>query len=309
MKAWRLNDYGDAGTFVLDDVPIPEPGPTEVLIRVAAASINPLDLKLASGVMKQVFPLQFPYTGGTDVAGTIEHVGSQVTNWQADERVIVRALPTKGGAFAEYVVAAAANVARIPQSLPFLQASGLPTAAGTAWQALFDEAHLAHGQSVLVHAGGGGVGSFAIQFAKAVGAKVIATTSADGVDLARRLGASEVIDYRATDFRSKASNVDVVLDTIGGDTQVRSFDVLRHGGVLVSLISPPETARAAELGVRALRMAHQSIASRLETIASLCSEGRVKVVLDSSFSFNRLPEALTRVASGHAKGKVAIAMY
>jgi NADPH:quinone reductase-like Zn-dependent oxidoreductase len=192
MKAARLHDY--AVDPVIEDVPIPEVGAGEVLVRVAAVGINPLDLLLQGGKRREVFPLPFPYILGTDLTGTVESVGDQAGHWRKGDRVVARLDPIKGGALAEFAVVPAEQLVGIPPTVDLAEAAGLPTAAGTAYQALFETAHVVAGQTVLVHGGAGGVGSFAIQLARTAGARVIATASGTGIELARQLGADQVID-------------------------------------------------------------------------------------------------------------------
>ena len=195
MKAARIHGYNAAP--MLEDVPTPEINSTDVLVRVAAASLNPLDVKLQKGFMHDFFPLSFPYTLGTDLAGTIEKVGSDVAVWRQGDEIVARVDPTSGGALAEFAVVPASYLVKAPTSVPIEQAAGIGTAGGTAWQALFEVADLKKGQTILVHAGAGGVGSFAVQFARSAGARVIATASGDGIDIARRLGADQVIDGKS----------------------------------------------------------------------------------------------------------------
>jgi len=219
MKAFQLSGYKADPALV--EVETPRPGPNEVLVRVASAALNPLDVKLQSGAMQNYFPLTFPASVGTDLSGTVETLGAEVTGWTIGDRIVARTAPTSGGAIAEFALVPADQLVKLPDAVGFDDAAGLPTAAGTAWQALFEVADLKAGQTVLIHAGAGGVGSFAIQFARAAGARVIATASGDGVAIAQRLGADVVIDYHHENFATRVSDPDVVLDTIGGDTQVR----------------------------------------------------------------------------------------
>ena len=221
MKAARLHAYQAAPN--VKEVAIPDPSADEVLVRVAAAALNPLDVKVRAGAMHWYFPFEFPYTIGTDLAGEISVLGSNVTRWSKGDKVVARVDPTPGGAMAELVAVPASYLVKAPPSLPIKQAAGIATTGGTAWQALFEVAKLESGQTILVHAALGGVGSFAVQFARFAGARVIATASGDGVDIARRLGADRVIDHRAEDFGAMLSDVDVVLDMVGGDTQLRSL--------------------------------------------------------------------------------------
>lgn len=304
MKSILLNAYGEAP--YLAEVPMPEPGPTEVLVRVVAASINPLDNKLQSGYLDGFFPLTFPSKMGTDLAGTIEKTGSLASRWRVGDRVVARLPPTEGGAFAEFSVVPENQLVVVPEGIDFDQAAAMPTAAATAWQALFETAGLTAGQTLLIHAGAGGVGSFAIQFAHAAGARVIATASADGMEIARRLGADQVIDYRTEDFASAVSDVDIVLDTIGGDTQQKSFGVLRRGGKLITVVSPPDEALAKAHGVEAVFIFHSSDAKRLSAVMKAVVSKGMSVLIDRSVPLESFGEAFARQASGRARGKIVV---
>ena len=306
MKAARIHGYG--GAPIVEDVTSPAIGVDEVLVRVAAAALNPLDTKMQTGAMHGFFPVEFPYTLGTDLAGTIEQVGSNVTGWRAGDRVVARTDPPKGGALAELAVVPASYLAKVPTSVAIEAAAGVPTAAGTAQQALFEVAGLRAGQSVLIHAGAGGVGSFAIQLARSAGARVIATASGDGLAIAQRLGADQVIDYRAQPFENLLSDVDVVLDTVGGDTQARSFGVLRRGGYLASTVAPPDEALATAHGVSASFVFHQSDAARLSKLLDMVVAGKLEVRVDRIVPLEGLPDAFGYQASGRARGKIVLTM-
>lgn len=306
MQAVRLHGYGAAP--VMDEVPVPDAGPDEVLVRIKAASLNPLDNKLQSGAMHGFFPLAFPSVVGTDLAGTAERTGPGVTRWNAGDKVVARLDPTKGGALAEFAVLPASYLAAAPATVPLEEAAGIPTASGTAWQALLEVAGLKGGQTILVHAGAGGVGSFAIQLAHAAGARVIATASGAGLEIARRLGADQVIDYKAEDFAAKVSGLDVVLDTIGGETQVKSFGILKAGGMLVTTVPPPDEALAKAHGVTATFVFHQSDASRLEKIVDRLNAGALKVLVDRTVPLADFADAFAYQASGRARGKIILAL-
>lgn len=306
MKAARIHGYGDAP--IVEDIATPAIGADEVLVRVAAAALNPLDIKMQTGAMHGFFPVGFPYTIGTDLAGTVEQVGSNVAGWHAGDRVVARTDPPRGGALAGFAVVPASYLAKAPASVAFEQAAGVPTAAGTASQALFEVAGLKAGQTVLIHAGAGGVGSFAIQLARNAGARVIATASGDGLDLARRLGADQMVDYTAHAFEDVVSDADMVLDTVGGDTQARSFGVLRRGGTLVSTVSPPDEALATAHGVAASFVYHHSDAARLTKLLDMVATGKLVVLTDRTASLGNLPDALSHQASGRAQGKIILAM-
>ncbi len=306
MKTVRIHEYGAAP--VMDEVPVPDTGPDEVLVRVNAASLNPLDNKLQSGAMHGFFPLSFPYVVGTDLAGTVERAGAGVARWKAGDKVVARLDPTKGGALAEFAVLPASYVAAAPATVSLEKTAGIPTAAGTAWQALFEVAGLKSGQTILIHAGAGGVGSFAIQLAHAAGARVIATASGAGLEIASQLGADQVIDYKTEAFAEKVSGLDVVLGTIGGETQTKSFDILKAGGALVTTVSPPDEALAKARGVIAAFVFHQSDASRLEKIVDRLDAGTLKVLVDRTVPLADFADAFAYQASGRARGKIILTL-
>jgi len=312
MKAVRIHQYGSIDNAVLEEIPAPKIGLDEVLVQVEAASINPLDVKLISGDMKDYFPLTMPYTVGTDLSGTVVEAGLLAARWNQGDRVIARLEPGsslnkhRGGSFAEFVVVPAQLLTTAPTKLDLGTSAGLPTAAGTAWQALFENAHLKPGQTILVNVGAGGVGSFAVQLAKYIGAHVISTVSAANAGLVRSLGADQVIDYRTEDFSVALRNVDVVLDTIGGETLSKSYQVLKPGGFLISLVMPPDQEQAKAHGVTATFIAHASNAARLDLISGLCDAGKLRVIVDRTLHLSDVHASLAHSASGHAHGKILL---
>lgn len=303
MKALQITSYGSAPRIV--DAPELRPGPAEVVVQVAGAALNPLDLKLAAGQMQDYFPVEFPYTMGTDVSGTVSALGGEVTGWAVGDPIVARTEPTRGGAFAEAVVVPSDLLVAAPSSVALVDAAGIATAAATAWQALTEVADVRPGQTVLVHAGAGGVGSFAVQFARMLGAVVTATASGAGLDICRELGAHRVIDYNTTDFRASVSDLDVVLDTVGGDVEALSLEVLKPGGLLVAVPSPPDESRAQAFGVRAEFFAHASDARRLRTVVDHVDAG-IRVLVDRTVPLLDGAAALEYLARGHAKGKVIL---
>ena len=306
MRAARIQGYG--APLTVEEVQTPDVRPDEVLVRIKAAGLNPLDVQLQSGNMKSYFPLDFPYTLGTDLSGTVERAGSASAHWKQGDMVIARLDPTRGGALAEFAVVSAAYLTAAPTKISLDDAAGAPTAAGTAWQALFEMANLQAGQTVLIHAGAGGVGSFAIQLAHQAGARVIATASGSGIDLARQLGADQVIDYRSERFEDKLSDIDLVLDTVRDDTQQRSFGVLRSGGTLISATAPPDEALAKAHNVTAAFVFHQSDASRLAKIVQRFEAGTLKVLVDRTVPMSQLADAFKYQASGRARGKIIVSV-
>jgi NADPH:quinone reductase-like Zn-dependent oxidoreductase len=316
VKAFRIHQYGASGYGVLDEVPRPKVGGNDVLVRVEAASINPLDVKIMSGLFRERVPFEVPYTMGIDLAGEVVEAGRLVVLWQPGDKVVARLEPFPGhgtdfsrtGAFAEYVAVPARHLTFAPSRLTPAEVAGLPTAAGTAWQALVEVAGLEPGQTVLIHAGSGGVGSFAIQIAKLIGAEVIATTSTANVELVRELGADRVIDYKAEDFSALLRNIDLVFDTVGPEVQAKSYAVFKKGGLLASITAPPDEETAKARGVRAVRVSHMSDSGRLSLIAGQCECGNLRVLIDSTFSLSEIPAAIARSASGRARGKIVVLM-
>ncbi len=305
MKAIQIGRYGDAPA--LQDIEQPSPGPGEVLVRVAGAATNPLDLKITAGYMHDFFPVEFPYTLGTDVSGTITALGDRVEGWAVGDQVVARLDPSAGGGYAEFVVIPAEQLVPAPTSIPLFLAAGAVTAAAAAWQALTELADVHAGQRVLIHAGAGGVGSFAVQMARTLDAHVITTASGAGLQIARDLGADEVIDHTSGPFGSqlRPAEVDVVIDTVGGAVEEQSLDVLRHGGLLIAVPMPPDTDRASARGMRAEFLFHASDPQRLATVIRML-DGDVRVLLDQTLDLDEAPQALQYLGAGHAKGKVIL---
>jgi NADPH:quinone reductase-like Zn-dependent oxidoreductase len=221
MKAVRIHSYGGSDVLNYEDAPRPVPGEGEVLIRVRATSVNPFDLAVRAGYMAGYYSYKFPLILGTDVSGVIESVGPGVTGFKPGDAVYTRAGVSRDGAYAEYVLAPAADVTAKPKSLDHIQSAALPHVTLTAWQALIEVAHLTKGQTVLIHGAAGGVGHVAVQLAKQLGAKVIGTAN-QNFDVLKSLGVDQAINYTTTPFETVVHDVDVVLDTVGGDTQERS---------------------------------------------------------------------------------------
>lgn len=303
MKAFFTQQYGEPVDAAIADLEAREPGPGEVRVRVAAASVNPLDLKVLAGYMQAFLPIEFPYTIGTDLAGTVDAIGPLVEAFAPGDRVFGRTDPNAGGAFAQMATLPAHRLAPMPAAMSFEQAAATPTAAGTAWLNLFDQGGLRPGQTVLVHAGAGGVGHIALQLAHQVGARVITTASTANHDRLANLGADEVIDYRETDFTEVVSNIDLVIDTIGGDVATRSRSVVKPGGTLLSLVDP-ETASDGDVDARFVFFGHDS--ATLANLAGLFAAGRLQLAIDGIHPLAEARAALERVAGGHARGKVIV---
>jgi NADPH:quinone reductase-like Zn-dependent oxidoreductase len=306
MKAVRIHKYGGPEVLKNEKAPRPQPKADEVLIRVHAAGVNPIDWKVREGEMKDFWPHKFPLILGWDVSGVVEEIGPRVSQFKKGDEVYSLPDPTRNGAYADYVVVREAELARKPNSLHHIRAAAVPLAALTAWQALFDTAQLQPGQRVLIHAGTGGVGHFAVQFAKWKGAHVLATASTKNQDLLRELGVDEPIDYTQQRFEDIAQNVDVVLDTRGGETQERSWSVLKKGGNLVSLVQPPSEEKAKELGVRAAFLGAQSNGAQLAKIAKIIDSGKLTPVIDRILPLSEVRRAHELSKSGHTHGKIVL---
>ncbi|WP_405712624.1 NADP-dependent oxidoreductase [Streptomyces xanthophaeus] len=304
MRAVVVSKWGGPEVLVETDVERPEPGMGEVLVRVRAAGVNPVDWKTReSGALISWGPVP---AVGWDVSGTVEAVGPGVTLYRAGDEVYgMPRFPQQAGAYAEYVTAPARHFARKPASLDHVQAAALPLAALTAWQALVDTAAVSAGQRVLVHAAAGGVGHLAVQIAKARGAYVIGTASAAKHDLLRELGADEVIDYRTTDFEDVVSDVDVVLDAIGGDCGQRSLKVLKPGGHLVTLPGP-DAIPADTRGVRASWIIVEPDLKGLEEIAALVEQGLLKPLVDTVLPLEQAAKAHEIGEQGRTTGKIVL---
>ena len=244
MKAVRIHSFGGPEVLQFEEAPRPEPGSRRVLVRVHAAGVNPVDWKIREGKLGQI-PL--PSIMGSDFSGEIEALGPDVTEFRVGEMVF-GSVADESGSYAQYALAPVSHIVEKPKQIDHVTAAAIPVPAMTAWQALFDEAKLEPGQRVLIHAASGGVGNFAVQFAKWKGAHVIGTGSAGSAGFVRSLGVDEFIDYRSTRFEEVVKDADVVFDTIGGETQERSWSVLKKGGVLVSIVQPPseQSAKAEE---------------------------------------------------------------
>lgn len=306
MRAVRIHAYGGPDVLKYEDAPRPEPAPGEVLVRVHAASVNPFDWKVRAGYLSAFVPYQFPLILGWDISGVVEAVADDVTDLAVGDAVFGRPDVMRGGGYAEYVAVRATELVRKPATLDHRQAAATPQAALSAWRCLFDAAQLSAGQTVLIHGAAGGVGIFAVQLAKWRGARVIGTASAENRDFLLKLGADEVIDYNTTRFEDVVHDVDVVLDTIGGDTLQRSWGVLKPGGILVSLVEPPSAETAAAHGVRAAMAQATSDPATLSAISDLIGSGRIKPVVSVVFPLHRAAEAHALSEGMHVRGKIVL---
>jgi NADPH:quinone reductase-like Zn-dependent oxidoreductase len=306
MKAVRIHSYGGSEVLRFEDAPRPQPAAGELLIRVHAASVNPVDYKIREGHLKDRLSYSFPFIPGWDLSGTVEATGQGVTRSGKGDAVFTRPDISRNGAYAEYIVVRESEVAPKPNSIDHLHAAAVPLAALTAWQALFDVAGLNAGENVLVHAAAGGVGSFAVQLAKWKGAHVIATASAGNQAFLRELGVDQPIDYQKTRFEDVVHDADVVLDLVGGDTQKRSLGVLKKNGVLVSAVSPPSQEEAVKSGVRATHVFVQPNSAELSQIAGLVDAGKVRPFIQTVLPLSEARKAHELIETGHARGKIVL---
>ena len=308
MKAIVIDQYGDKEELKKRNLSRPEPDTDEVLIKVQAAAVNPIDWKLRYGYLKEKFPFEFPIVLGWDAAGIIEKVGENVDTFQKDDRVFVRPELTNRGTYAEYTTAKAELLAKIPDNISFKEAAAVPLAGLTAYQCLFDVGDLGSAEKVLIHAGAGGVGSFAVQIAKNMGAYVATTASSKNVEFLKSLGADEVVDYTKADFSQELEDYDLVVDTLGGEVQEKSFEVLKNGGKLVSIVEEPEQEKADQHGVEADFHWLIPDGDELSLLAEMMEKEKLKPVVGSTFPFTEqgLKDAHKLSETHHARGKIVI---
>jgi NADPH:quinone reductase-like Zn-dependent oxidoreductase len=330
MKAFIVDRYGRNAPLRLGEIPEPQVREADVLVQIHAASINLLDSKIRDGEFKPILPYRPPFVLGHDVAGTVARVGSKVRQFKPGDEVYARPRDGRVGTFAEYIAMDEADVALKPKNLGMEEAASVPLVGLTAWQVLIERANLKQGQKVFIQAGSGGVGTFAIQLARHLGATVATTTSASNMDMVRNLGADVVIDYRKDDFEKVLSDYDVVLNSQDKKTLEKSLRVLKPGGVAVSISGPPDPGFAREKGLsvmlklvtRFLSAGTRRQAKRagvrysfllmganggqLTRITSLIESGVIRPVVDRVFPFELTDEALAYVEEGHARGKVVI---
>ncbi len=310
MKAVLVHEYGNPAAMRVEQTGIPKLQPDEILVRVNAASVNPVDWKVCDGMLKDKLPMAMPFIPGGDFSGTVAATGSEAAGVTIGMAVFgMTSTPGyRAGAFAQFVAVNANHVAAKPKTLSHEEAAGVPLAALTAWQAVFDRAGLRAGQKILIHAGAGGVGSFAIQFARAAGAIITTTTSAANTGYVRALGADEVIDYRAQNFGDVGRNFDAVIDLIGGETQERSYAVLRPGGVLVNAWGAIMQDKAEAAGVRGVKVAVEPDANQLSKIAELIDAAKVRVAVAKVFPLADCAAALDESRTGHVRGKIVLTL-
>jgi NADPH:quinone reductase-like Zn-dependent oxidoreductase len=332
MRALVFKRYGKPDQIVIADISRPTPKPNEILVQVHAAGLNPVDIMIPKGTFKPFLRFQLPATMGSDLAGVVVQVGSRVTRFKPGDAVFASIFDLGIGALAEFALVPEDVVALKPANLDFVQAASTPMVGLTSWQALKERAHLKPGQKVFIPAGSGGIGTFAIQLAKYLGAKVGTTTSTGNVDLVRGLGADEVIDYKKQKFEEVLRDYDAVLGTVRGDAIEKSLGILKPRSTVISLVGPPDAAFARARGMNPFMTLVFALLSRkiirhaskrgaaysflfvhpdgrqLAEIGELLKAGRIRPVIDKVFPFEQAKEALAYLEKGRAKGKVVVQM-
>ncbi|SDR51458.1 NADPH:quinone reductase [Paraburkholderia fungorum] len=305
MRAFRIHRFGGPDVLRSERIDVPPIGPNEVLVRVKAASVNPVDIKTRDGKYPVIGEDKLPFTLGRDFAGTLERVGQSLSGWEHGAEVF--GFVGQGqGALAEFVVIVASGLAPRPASMDSTAAAAVPLAALTAWQGLFDQGGLQKGQRVLIHAGAGGVGHLAVQFARHVGAEVFATATGDGVEFVESLEADHVIDYKKQPFEEVARDMDLVFDLIGGETQSRSWQTVKRDGTMISTLTEPSATEAARHGAHAARYTARPDGAQLAEIGRLIDAGEVKVNVIATYPFASAADALARLEKGHVHGKIVV---
>jgi len=326
MKALQIVKYGEIkDSLTINEVEKPSAKPDDILVEVKAASLNPIDYKMAQGHLKEMVPLKLPSTIGFDVSGVVVEKGTNVTNFEIGDEIYSRVPHEQMGTVAEFVSINADKVAKKPENISFEEASGLPLTGLTAIQAL-EKAGIKEEYRILIHAGSGGVGSFAIQYAKAKGAIVYTTTSSKNADWVKALGADRVIDYKEEDYKEVANNLDIVFDTLGDDYTFDAFEIIKEGGVVTSIVGPPDEESAKIMGIKDYKLPEQlsklikekSVvykhtwmqpnAVQLNEIKTMVEDGDIKPIVDLIYSFEDGVDAYEYLATGRAQGKVIISL-
>ena len=309
MKAVHVNSYGGPEVLdIKDGLDSPSPEENQIQVEMHAASVNPFDVKVVSGMFKDHMPLKFPTIPGGDYAGVVSSLGEGVTDFKVGDKVYGSANVVNGGlgSYAEVSVANVKNSAHMPSTISFEDAAALSLVGSSAVQALEQHIKLKKGQIILIHGGAGGIGHLAIQLAKSIGAYVATTVSTDDVDYAKSLGADEVIDYKKQNFEEELSNFDAVYDLVGGETTEKSFKVLKRGGVLVSMLGAPNEELARKHGVTAVGQGTKTETENLTRVAELVDAGKIKVNVDKVFQLDAVKDAFAYQEENSPRGKVVL---
>lgn len=306
MKAIRVHQFGGPEVLKYEEAPRPVPAVDEVLIKVYASGMNPVDWKMRAGLAQSLFPIKLPFIPGWDVSGEIEEAGSNILIYKKGDEVYGRPDVTRDGAYAEYVAVKASQINFKPKSIDHDKAAAVPLAGLTAWQGLFDYGHLEEKQKVLIHAAAGGVGSYAVQLAKWKGAYVIGTSSEENIDFLFDLGTDEAIDYKNEKFEDRLKDLDLVFDLIGGDTQERSLKVIKKGGRLITTVQPKYQEEAKAKGIHMEVFMTKSLPEELEQLANLIDSGKINPIVTRTFPLKDAAEAQKEMEKGHTRGKIVL---
>jgi NADPH:quinone reductase-like Zn-dependent oxidoreductase len=302
MKSIRIHSYGDSSQMKMEEVSQPNIDGDQVLVKVLAAGVNPIDWKIRAGWMKEFMPQSFPLTIGQDLSGEVAEVGKNVNQFKAGDPIF----GFGSGSYAEYAAARANEIALKPKSLDFASAASIPTACLTAWQALIDVARISQGHLILIHGAAGGVGSFAVQIAKWKGSRVVATAAGGDAAYLKGLGVEQVIDYQSERFEDRAGNPDIIIDLIGGETLSRSYGIVKRGGIIVTTVQQADQTKASQAGARAVNILMKRDGAELAQIAQLVDQGMVKPRLDKVFSIEDAKRAHDLNESGKSRGKIVL---
>jgi NADPH:quinone reductase-like Zn-dependent oxidoreductase len=303
MKAIQYNAFGHSDVLQLNQMDQPTIQENEVLVKIAATTINPLEMKIREGYLQQVMPITFPYTPGSDVSGIVEAVGNKVSRIKIGDKVYAT---NYGGTYAEYISLNEDQAAIIPSNITLNEAAALAIPLTTAYTLLVEAGQLQEGQKVLIHGASGGVGSIMVQMAKAMGAYVIATTSGAELDRVKALGADEVIDYQTQDFTAMVKDVDIVADLVGGETQTNSFEVLKKGGKLISTVMPPAAELAEKHEVVAQFIMSNPSYKKLDFFKELIAQGKIKAQISKTMKLEQAAKAQDLVSKGGVNGKLVL---
>ncbi len=305
MRAIQYTGFGGTEAIRLNEIEEPRPNENELLIKVVATTINPMDMKIRSGYLKEQIPLTFPFVPGLDAAGIVDTVGSKISRFNVGDKVF---LTTFGGTYAEYFIAHENQVALIPDNVDLDEAAALAIPLVTAYTFLVEEGKVQKGEKVLVQGAAGSVGAVVVQMAKAMGAYVIGTASGEGIDILHELGADEAIDYKSEDFVNRVKGVDLVIDLVGGETLVKSFGVIKEGGQLLSAVMPPSQALAEEHKITAKFISSTPSYKKLEYGKDLVEKGKIKIHIAKKLKLEDAAQAQELVAAGGLNGKIVLEM-
>ncbi len=306
MRAIQIDQYGAADLLTVGETAVPSLQNNEVLVAVHYSGVNPIDIKIRSGAMQQGLPKQFPFIPGWELSGTVEQVGSSVIKFKKGDAVYSMPNFQQGGSYAQYIAINENEVALKPQTISFIQAAAIPMVAGAAYTSLFKFGKIKAGQKILIHGAAGAVGSFAVQMARAAGAYVIGTAAGEGIALLQSLGANEVINYTTTDFSTAVNHVDIVLDLVGGETQMKSFGIIKKDGLLLSTVMPPSNEKAAAAGINAAFVFTTPDQNMLAEIATMIDNGKLKITTPAVLPLAEAKQAHEMIENRTAKGKVVL---